>query len=320
MKHGFLILLHHHYEQVSRLIALLDHEDSCIFLHVDGKSSLTEADIARLTHAARRAQVIFVDRVPVQWGGYSLVQATLNLFKCAAAYDLDYYHLISGADMPLRSWQEFNAVFESGGGAQFVSYVPAAYQKSLQKRVRFYWLFQEKIGNPKQALQQKALDRIFLLALQRLFVFAQKIAGVDRRKGYAHVTFTVGSNWVSITKAFLHDIVRSEAWVQKTFQNTLCPDEVFITTLLTNSEFSQNVRPNLRQIDWGRGNPYTFRAADYDALMNSGALFARKFDETVDPQIIDRIFTTLSRRNRDASADEQPEQGGTADTGRHSCC
>lgn len=45
-----------------------------------------------------------------------------------------------------------------------------------------------------------------------------------------------------------------------------------------------------RLIDWQRGAPYTFRACDYNELINSGAMFARKFDINIDAEICQKIF------------------------------
>ena len=297
MKHGFLILLHNNYKQVRKLIGLLDNKNSYIFLHIDKKSNLSDKDVDQFINAAHLAHIIFVDRVSVQWGGYSLVQATLNLLKKADEYDLDYYHLISGADLPLKSWKEFDDYFEKRKGTQFVSYVPEKYQKDLQKRVRYYWLFQEEIGSPKKAIQQKDIYRIFLLAIQRAFVFIQKVLGVDRRKKNRKISFRIGSEWISITREFLSYVVCKEQWIKETFKDTVCPDEVFMTTLLSNSRFSDKVLENQRYIDWGRGNPYVFREVDYNELLVCEKMFARKFDETVDPQIVDKIYTSIHNLN-----------------------
>ena len=297
MKHGFLILLHNNYKQVRKLIGLLDNKNSYIFLHIDKKSSLSDKDVAEFINAAHFAHIIFVDRVSVQWGGYSQVQATLNLLKKADEYDLDYYHIISGADLPLKSWKMLDDYFEKHKDAQFVSYVPEEYQQSLQKRVKYYWFFQEKIGNPKRAIHHKDYYRIFLLAIQRTLVFVQKALGVDRRKKNAGVSFRMGSNWISITKEFLSYAVEKEEWIKETFKDTLCPDEVFMTTLLSNSRFSDKVQENQRYIDWGRGNPYVFREVDYNELLVCEKVFARKFDETVDPQIVDKIYTSIHNLN-----------------------
>ena len=299
MKHGFLILLHNNYEQVRKLIILLDNENSYIFLHIDKKSNFRDENASKFVEAVHLARIIFVDRISVQWGGYSQVQATLNLLKKANEYDLDYYHLISGGDFPLTSWKAFDDFFKKRKGVQFVSYVPEQYQQNFQKRVKYYWLFQEKIGNPKRAIRQKNVYVIFLLLLQRVLVFAQKVLGVDRRKRNEDVSFRAGSNWVSITEEFLDYVISKEKWIKDTFKDTLCADEVFITTLLSNSKFSDKVQNNQRYIDWGRGNPYTFRISDYDELMKREELFARKFDETVDSQIIDKIYTSIHNLNVD---------------------
>ena len=47
----------------------------------------------------------------------------------------------------------------------------------------------------------------------------------------------------------------------------------------------------MRFVDWSDGgrSPRVLRDEDYAALMESGMLFARKFDETKDSEIIRRI-------------------------------
>lgn len=59
--------------------------------------------------------------------------------------------------------------------------------------------------------------------------------------------------------------------------------------------FDNNYQSIMRDIDWHRGSPYIWRISDYDELMKSEFLFARKFDEDVDSQIIDLIVSTLSQ-------------------------
>lgn len=49
----------------------------------------------------------------------------------------------------------------------------------------------------------------------------------------------------------------------------------------------------LRYIDWNRGNPYVFRKDDYNELMSAKHMFARKFDENIDTEIIDMIYREL---------------------------
>lgn len=50
---------------------------------------------------------------------------------------------------------------------------------------------------------------------------------------------------------------------------------------------------NVRLIDFKRGNPYVWKRQDYDEIINTEHLFARKFDDKVDKQIIDKIYSYL---------------------------
>lgn len=45
----------------------------------------------------------------------------------------------------------------------------------------------------------------------------------------------------------------------------------------------------MRFVDWKRGGPYVFRNSDYEELLNSKMIFARKFDCECDAEIVKRI-------------------------------
>lgn len=64
-----------------------------------------------------------------------------------------------------------------------------------------------------------------------------------------------------------------------------------------NSPFRNDVVNDcLRYVDWERGKPYTFSDEDFDLLMSSNNLFARKFDYSKNPEIVDHIFNELRSR------------------------
>ena len=81
-------------------------------------------------------------------------------------------------------------------------------------------------------------------------------------------------------------------------------DESFLQTLVYNSSFRNKLYKRgienddymacLRYIDWSRGNPYIWRIEDYDQLINSNYLFARKFDEKESKELIEKIYIKLS--------------------------
>jgi len=80
---------------------------------------------------------------------------------------------------------------------------------------------------------------------------------------------------------------------------------VFLQTYIKNNQFFDHLyipkldngfQSIMRNIDWNRGMPYTWREEDFEELINSNYLFARKFDETVDSTIIELISDYILKR------------------------
>jgi hypothetical protein len=71
------------------------------------------------------------------------------------------------------------------------------------------------------------------------------------------------------------------------------PDEIFFQTIILNSSFARRaVNDNLRYIEWkdpDAGSPAILRKSDFQKLASSSKLFARKFDMTVDTEVLDFI-------------------------------
>ena len=83
------------------------------------------------------------------------------------------------------------------------------------------------------------------------------------------------------------------------FRFTFCPDEIFLQTILLHSpQINTIIDDDLRYIDWKRGEPYTFRLEDYDLLIHSEKLFARKFNSTVDEAIIYKIRDAIYKKTK----------------------
>ena len=73
---------------------------------------------------------------------------------------------------------------------------------------------------------------------------------------------------------------------------------MFLQTEIMNSKYKNNLYYNkmdnnyiacMRYIDWNRGKPYTWTLNDFDELIHSKFLFARKFDWNIDKEIIIKI-------------------------------
>lgn len=134
--------------------------------------------------------------------------------------------------------------------------------------------------------------------LERISLVVQILLCVNRVKD-VEWTVKYGSEWVSITDDFVITLLEQKEKIEKIFSYTNCADELFVQTVAFNCGFQDTLyrlqsgkTDNARFIDWERGkngNPYTFKSDDYDLLESQSAMFARKFSETVDKEIITKI-------------------------------
>lgn len=287
-KHAYLIIAHHQFELLGLLCRCLDHPLHDLYIHLDAK--VKNFDYNELQGKIHHSNLHFIsERVNVSWGGYSQIQSELALFRAATPGEYEYYHIISGIDLPLRTAQEVYDFFHARRGLEFIHYSSAAYCSSsgALDRVKYYHLLQEKVGHSSGGLK----------FLERCIVRLQKIAGIDRLAKVKE-EIKCGANWVSITHDLAMHILQREQWIKKVFHWSLCADEVFVQTIAWNSPFREKLyHPNdtgdyhscMRYVDWSRGKPYTFRSSDFNELTSTDYLFARKFDYRTEPQLCERI-------------------------------
>lgn len=298
-KHAYLIKAHHQFELLKKLLMLLDDERNDIYIHIGLDVTFEKEELQKVV---TRSTLYFTDRIHEQWGGYSQIQSELILFGTAWKRGYEYYHLLSGADLPLKTQDEIHTFFEMHRGKEFIYFCPKTFwEESKYKYEQYHWL-QEKVGRKKQG---------FFCFLEKLSLFVQRRMGVSRH--VSGMEYCLGANWVSITHELVQFILENEENIYKMFHATLCADEFFIQTLVWNSEkYKKNVflleddyYASLRLIDWKRGNPYIWKEKDYEELMEAPHLFARKFDETVDSCIIDKIFYVIMERQRKGNSYEK---------------
>ena len=102
------------------------------------------------------------------------------------------------------------------------------------------------------------------------------------------------------------------AWVlnlvESIFKYTRSSDEMFIQTLLFNSPFFENLyRKQMdddydackRFIKWDGVVPKVLNSDDFDEMINSNKMFARKVDEKADPMLINKIYDYIITKKKD---------------------
>lgn len=274
--HAYLILAHNEPAVLKRLIESLDYSGNDIYVHWDRKAG----NVPDISVSAAKLSFI-PKRVDVRWADYSMVEAELALFSEAYANGpYEYYHLVSGVDLPLKSQDYIHAFCVEHAGAEFIGFASPT-EKEIKWRTQHYFIFTKDLRSG--AVWKSALRKLFL-ALQDLFGY--KRSGCEMKKG---------PQWVSVTNDFVAYILDRKDWIFKTFNHTFCPDEMFIQTLCWNSPFREKVYAIddefgscRRYIKWENGDLLPITAGDIPAMKESRYWFARKFSGD-DAELLDSI-------------------------------
>ena len=302
MRHAFLIIAHNNWWQLKKLIHLLDAENHDIYIHIDKRSKdFKQCDF---DNVAQYSKVVFWQEYEVFWGSFSLVETELFLFEKAHQIGYDYYHLISGADLPLKDNRELDQFFEKNKGKQFIQFIDVEVKDNpkIARRMKYYHFLQ----NYRRGFSHKWMNRIFIFC-ERILLVIQMMFRINRIKNLDW-KIKYGSQWISITDELVVVLLREKNRIKKIFSYTNCPDEHFVQTIAYNCGFRNQIyhppknkqEANVRFIDWSRGkdgSPYTFTSHDAEMLLNNENFFARKFSEAVDRGIIETICLNVEKRS-----------------------
>ena len=287
-KHAYLIMAHDNWPILRKLLLLLDDFRHDIFLHLDAKSEAFDLQTESLI---TKSKLRIIESKPVYWADYSVVETTLRLLKEAVSGKYSYYHLLSGADLPLKTNNERYRFFEDSQ-KNFIGIVPSEFWYSV-RRVKYY----HPLVHNRYYRTNKALK-----IADRLLEYGQRITGVNRLKGISWKIID-GWTWFSIRHDLCQELIEAEKMFNSMFHSTIASDELFIQTFVYNQptlrmtlyDESNLKNGSMRYIDWKRGKPYTWggEAKDYQLLMSSPYMFARKFSAEQSGELADRIFSRL---------------------------
>ncbi len=279
MKHAILILAHNNAEVIKCAARILDDSRFTFYLHFDKKAKKTMQGI---TLPLKYARCVEIPSIPVNWAGYSMVQAEINLIEAAVEDGADYIHLFQGADLPLKTPHQIDRFFENNEGKNYICFQPERYEFAKYKALcrHFFVDFPSYRNN----MVLKVLNHS-IAKLQQPFVKKR-------------VTVYHSSALFSITHDFATYLMERKEEIRKRYRFALAPDELFVCNLFMESPFCNTLGDEIgaRLIDWERreGNsPRTFRMEDIqmldDAISNDSVLFARKFSWDRDCEIVKKV-------------------------------
>lgn len=277
VKVAFVIAAHKYPEQVVRLVRRLASDRATFVLHVDRRAP-DEVDAAIRRGTRDVADVHFLERHRCYWAGFGVVEATLGAFDHLLERDVPFTHavLLSGQDYPLRPPEAIERFFRDAEGRSFMKCVPLPTP---------FWT---DGGLPR-------IEHWYLVSKRRV-----RIRVPWERRIPGGLTPYGGETWGSFARpmvAYIREFVRRDPRFVRFFKHVLHANELFFQTIMMKSPLADSVvQDDLRYIDWSVDpGPAVLRARDLEQMIRSGKLFARKFDASVDAEILDLLDVHIDR-------------------------
>lgn len=291
-------------EQCGRLIKAL-HRDAHFFIHLDKKVELSsyKGVVERIllcgTGQLTVDNVHYVKQLPIKWATLSQVGYQMEMLKAACEFsvDFDYIFMLSAFDYPLWPNSKICSFLNDRYGSEFIEGMEVQktfYLDNLQREIRpsFEIRCIGAIGN----WLLRGIIRRVCKALK-----IRKKRSLQLRDG-TKLTVYKGSDYFCITKRLAEyalSYYSAHPEIKRYFRNTFAPSETLIHTIVFNSPFKRNCIccvPPYKGLKYMTPLHYisgtdikVLCSSDYDQLIDSGKMFARKFRTGVSEDLIHRI-------------------------------
>lgn len=310
-----LIMGHKNAAQLKRLIGQCLSPETIVFLHLDATASVTEEERASL----KQPNVYFTETsIHGELDKRSLVDIVMLLVK--RAYDVEkergiqfrYFLLLSGQDYLIKPIEYINRELANHYPKPYLDCTPIAKRNWVSNKFSScrFWVAYEL------AVLKTFAHHAFWRRLLRVPAFlARKVLALLRKTDYHKLTKTYGvtlyggSAWWILPDVAVRYIVqeyeKEEPYVA-CILNAFTPEETFFQIMTMRSPVAEQVEVNPPDMVAQNcktlaffskpgqpftGHPYIYTKAEYELLKQSDRWIARKFDETVDSEILDLLDT-----------------------------
>lgn len=281
MKIAFFIAAHSFAPQFDWLFKSIWNRHDIFLIHV---STVASDDFIRQLQRITEgySNVHFLSRMPITWGGWSLVEMNLAAirFLCRRPEQWQYFVNLSGQDYLIRPLDEFRSFLEEYENTNFIQMRHIDTQPFHIRR-RLHWYCVEHRGK-----------------LRRLPI-------PNVRAMLAPVNW-YGNLWCNLSRGFCDWLDTSETTeaFRRALRHTKIPDEFFFQSIVMRSPFASTVDEDPRrylEFKLGATGPKILTLKDLDQLLASGAFFARKFDEAVDVDVLRALAHRVGARLPEAA-------------------
>ena len=278
MRQAILITAYRDMPQLQRLVEWFD-SDFELFIHLDKRcrEDISWMDDLCNLHLYRE--------YAVEWGDYRHLKAIVLLMREAYCHtDLEYFHLITGSDYPVPPLVEFKAFCEEHRHDNYLEHFPLPRidwgAEGGLNRIQYWWLRPNAHRSTGSTLTRR------LVNLQRLF-------GIKRGFKYFNGNLYGGGTYWSISREAIKVVVEyldNHPNYLRRFRHTSIAEEICLPTLWCNIDIPL-INDYKRYIDWGpdSATPQLLTEKDYEKIVSSGAIFARKMASGVSGRLIEKL-------------------------------
>jgi hypothetical protein len=293
---AFVILAHKNARQVARLFRAVHRSGDVVVLHFDRRADPALHRLGREL-ARTHSNVVLLRSRSIFWGGYQIAAVQIEAIAAALRISDHWHHFINltGQDFPIKPIGQLDAYLAAQPNANYVSWFdPLAsplWQNARERLTRYYfeWPWLERV------LRLRGVGR----RLRQLLHWQNQlphIPGLSRK--WPEFQYYGGANQVVLSRSGARYLSTDPAALRivRWLKHAALVDEIVFQTVLLNGPLAPTViNDHLHEIDFPAHSPHprTFRSDDFDRLVQSPDFFARKFDEAVDAQILDRLTQHL---------------------------
>ena len=287
MKHAILITAYKNFNHLLEIVEYFDN-DFYLFIHIDKKIKIP----SEILIALEKSEVVKLvsQKFKTNWGGFNHLQCMLYLaMEALKRSELQYFHLISGQDFPVKKLKDLKFFFENNKEKNYLSYhnLPFYNWSSEGGYDRLYYYRFYDFMNYKIEKQRYRIRHI---------VNFQKNLNFKRSFPKKFPKLFGGSTWWSLNREAIDYVINyssNNKRILSRFKYTFCPEEFYFPTVLLNSNLKVSiVNNNKRFIIWEEqhgSNPAILNQSNFNSIITGNDFFARKFDENISSTLISSL-------------------------------
>jgi Core-2/I-Branching enzyme len=277
MRIACIIMAHKEPHQIERFIKKFKSLPFDFYIHLDKKINREPFD-----YLLDIPQVYFIKkRIRVRWASYNFFHAEIQSFKevLSGGTEYDFISVMSGQDYPIKPVSEIFQFLEKRPGKNFISYEDDGvwWSRAITRINKYHFT---NFGFRGRYRIQFLLNALLPV---RKFPLPYSLYGGPRA-----MCMTLSKDCA----AYIVEFIESNKKLRNFLRFTWGADEFMIPTLIMNSKFKSTVvNNNFYYIDWSKAgaSPKTLGSEDFELLLASDKMLARKFDIQIDSTIFDLL-------------------------------